>query len=259
MPVAVPARRAGGATNLERMDETGPDKPSRPTRHCPFDSAFDFSFRPDSYWPGIPGDEAIVGRIKGTAKRDIATRALDGEQLERLGDDDLYRGAMESVLDDKLPEEARDSWGRMLMGGEYLPDYENGEVAIARIELRSTTSDVIELRAQREGDQILYRVVDEYPEQFAYELTPTRTHEPLSLGELIELMDTARNLGIDDEYNVGLADSPREMNYAHGGDPHTLVDFVTVRSLFYPTLSDYYARRAQHWLQASIEEEESDE
>jgi hypothetical protein len=243
------------------MDETGPEKPSRPTRHCPFDADFDFSFRPDSYWPDIAGDEAIVGRIKGTARRDIATRVLDGEQLERLGDDDLYRGAMEFVLDDKLPEEARDSWGRihpMLMGGEYLPDYENGEVAIARIELRSTTGDVIELRAQREGDQILYRAVDEYPEHFAYELNPARTRKPLTLGELIELMDTARNLGID-EYNVGLADSPREMNYAYGGDPHELVDFVTVSSLFYQTLGDYYARRAQHWLQACLEEEESDE
>jgi hypothetical protein len=244
------------------MDETGSDKPSRPTTRFPFDSDFDFSFRPDSYWPDIPGDEAIVGRIKGTARRDIATRALDGEQLERLGDDELYRETMEFVLDDKLPEEARDSWGRihpMLMGGEYLPDYDNGEVAIARIELRSTTGDVIEVRAQRDGDEILYRVIDEYPEDFAYEVNPARTREPLSLGELIELIDTAENLGIADEYNVGLADSPREMNYAYGGDPHELVDFVTVSSLFYPMLRDYYARRAQHWFEARLEEEESDE
>jgi len=34
------------------------------------------------------------------------------------------------------------------MGGEYLPDYRRDEIEIARIELESTTSDVISVRAR---------------------------------------------------------------------------------------------------------------
>lgn len=33
------------------------------------------------------------------------------------------------------------------VGGEYLPDYKANEVQIARIELQSTTTDVISIRA----------------------------------------------------------------------------------------------------------------
>jgi hypothetical protein len=38
------------------------------------------------------------------------------------------------------------------MGGEYLPDYEEGDVEIARIELESTTADVISIRVKKEGE-----------------------------------------------------------------------------------------------------------
>jgi hypothetical protein len=48
------------------------------------------------------------------------------------------------------------------MGGEYLPSYGRQEVEIARIELASTTSDVISLRARPTGSRIRYRIVDEY-------------------------------------------------------------------------------------------------
>ena len=37
------------------------------------------------------------------------------------------------------------------MGGEYLPGYRRNEVEIVRIELDSTTSDVISLRARPIG------------------------------------------------------------------------------------------------------------
>jgi hypothetical protein len=44
------------------------------------------------------------------------------------------------ILNESLEDEARASWGQvhpMFMGGEYLPDYDDSEVEIARIELKS--------------------------------------------------------------------------------------------------------------------------
>ena len=48
------------------------------------------------------------------------------------------------------------------MGGEYLPDADDGEVEIARVALRSVMADVMSVRACLEEDGIRYRIVDEY-------------------------------------------------------------------------------------------------
>jgi len=68
-----------------------------------------------------------------------------------------------------LDDESRRSLGQIhptFMGGEYLPNYRRQEVAIARIELESTTSDVISLRATSAGALIKYSLVDEYETEF---------------------------------------------------------------------------------------------
>jgi hypothetical protein len=68
------------------------------------------------------------------------------------------------VLAEELTAEKRASWGRidpMMLGGEFLPSLSAGETEIVRIELRSTTFDVIELRAWMRHGRIHYRVVDE--------------------------------------------------------------------------------------------------
>ena len=65
----------------------------------------------------------MLSRIKGTVRQDIARRALTGEELPPIGDDELYREAMEFVLKDELAEGERQRWGRIdpaMMGGEYL-------------------------------------------------------------------------------------------------------------------------------------------
>jgi hypothetical protein len=76
------------------------------------------------------------------------------------------------------------------MGGEYLPGYRRNEVEIVRIELDSTTSDVISLRARpigREQPRIAYSLVDEYETE--YGIRPPRTARPLTLNQLITLLD----------------------------------------------------------------------
>jgi hypothetical protein len=74
------------------------------------------------------------------------------------------------------------------MGGEYLPDYEQGEVEIARLVLASTTQDVYSVRARWVGSVLRYHIVDEYEtdwyltretfERLARPRTPLRNREP---------------------------------------------------------------------------------
>ena len=66
---------------------------------------------------------------------------------------------------DSLSDKERASLGKShptFMGGAYLPNYRSEEVEIARIELASTTSDVISLRARPSGSRIKCKLVDAY-------------------------------------------------------------------------------------------------
>ncbi len=89
----------------------------------------------------------------------------------------------EWLLDPLLEEEPRRLFGSihpMFMGGEHLPPDLPGEATIARIDLRSTTGDVTELRVRPGGAFLLYRFVDEYETEF---LMPFDLSEPpLSMG-----------------------------------------------------------------------------
>jgi hypothetical protein len=81
------------------------------------------------------------------------------------------------------------------MGGECLPNYGRQEVEIARIELTSTTLDVISLRARPLGPRIKYRVVDEYQTEF--QLPQETSRRPLSLRQLIRFLDSVEHPGAD--------------------------------------------------------------
>jgi len=77
-------------------------------------------------------------------------------------EDKLVRGRP-FLLSETLRDEQRRLFGSMhpsFMGVEYLPDLYEDEVEIARVELRSTTGDVISIRARPEGNGVAYRVVD---------------------------------------------------------------------------------------------------
>src|SRR5262249_41993988 len=159
--------------------------------------------------------------------------------------DELYREAMDFVLEEQLDEEDRESWGRIhpaMMGGEYLPKVEGDEVEIARIDLQSVTADALEVRARRHGGAIRYRVVDE--DERTFEITPRESAMPLSFGELIELIDTAANGDF-----LGLTDTYRDYNLEGVDDPEELLTFVSVGSAFYPQLEAYYIDRTYAWVE----------
>jgi hypothetical protein len=196
--------------------------------------ASDMTFRPASYWDT---PDTIFANIKGEQRRRMLRRVLDEGDGEKL---------QEWMLKDKLTEDERKLIGRMhplLMGGEYLPDYDSQEIEIARVALQSTTGDVISIRARSSDGMIHYSVVDEYGSKF--ECSPTSTQAPLTLAELINLIDTVRNKSM--EY-VGLTTTFRDMNLLDESDPEDLVDFVRVSSTFYPQLEEYYVAESWEWL-----------
>ena len=108
----------------------------------------------------------------------------------------------DELLRDTLSDEARISLDKIhptFMGGEYLPNYRSEEVEIERIELTSTTSDVISLRARPSGSRIKYKLVDEYATKF---LLPQQTsRRPFCLDQLIQFFDSVEHPGADAKLN----------------------------------------------------------
>src|SRR6266478_5643404 len=154
---------------------------------------------------------------------------------------DLQQG----LLLDCLGEEDRASLGKIhpsFMGGEYLPDYAEGEVEIARIELESTTADVTSIRVKKEGERIAYLIVDEYETEF--NILPTHSDKSLTLSELVRLID-----GAMEEGSLGLYYT--QMNYEGGERSIEWLDqmrhFTRVESVFYPQLNLHYEKLLDLW------------
>ena len=210
--------------------------------------ALDLSFRPRAYWPEDSVRLAILGNIQGEARRRILQEALDS------GDADF---PPEGLLQPALEPRLRSLLGSMhpiFMGGEYLPDYLPEEVEIARVALKSTTADVISIRAFMEGDHLIhYRVLDEYDTEFSQPITKSPT--PLSTEELIHLIDTSDGHG-----EPGLVMPFLAMN-AEYGDPESLRDFISVRSDFYPGIGSHYRQLTDSYLDSLLpaDEDEGDE
>jgi hypothetical protein len=127
-----------------------------------------------------------------------------------------------------------------------LPDYQKGEVEIARLSLASVTGDVISVRAARRGKKITYRIVDEYESSF--ELQRKVSVQPLTMGEMVDLIAGAVVEGLS-EFPGGLPNAYRDYNLAvdDSQDLRDLRDFVTVTSSFYPELRRWYEEDAEEW------------
>jgi hypothetical protein len=140
------------------------------------------------------------------------------------------------------------------MGGEYLPDFEGDEIEIARVMLASVTGDVISIRARRENALIHYRIVDEYDGETVYYCEPENSARPLTMRELIGLIDNAHGEGMYPDYGTGLTTVWRDFHADNGSSPEEMVAFVRVSSEFYPDLRGYYEEEASAWLEERLAE-----
>lgn len=181
----------------------------------PTATAIDLEQRPRTYFWPLELATQLLTHVKGAARRAALGRLIDEGRLDEIPDY-LVRG--------KLTDTERALLGRIhpqLMGGEYLPDQDEGEVEIARIEIDSTTADVTSVYARRDGERIHCRVVDEYEGET---LTGKREHVsdvPLTLGELYEFFMGAWSL-------------PEVLEMNSFADVDEALAFFRGRSEFYP-------------------------
>jgi len=131
----------------------------------------------------------------------------------------------------------------LYMGGNYLPSPRPGEVEIARIQIYSTTGDVVALYARRVGPRIRYRVVDEYAGETLEGKATRDSMKPLTLGALHDLLTGVWGLH-------GILEANLE------GDVEGMLGFFVAESGFYPQLDALCRQRV---LEAFPEQEEEDE
>ena len=115
----------------------------------------DLDFRPKSYFRPEKLEKYLLSKVKGAVLRKKLKALFDEGRHHEVRD--LVGDAAFSVADRK----ALESFHPMFMGGNYLPDTEDGEVEIARISIQSTTFDVTSVYAKPVDGAIHYRVVDE--------------------------------------------------------------------------------------------------
>lgn len=208
------------------------DRPQPPETDRPID----FSFRPATYWPEQESLELLISRIKGEQRR------LRGEVLVREGRIDELRELIEGgLLSDDLSDHDREEWGRLHpsnLGGEYLPETDDGDVEIARVAIASTTGDVQSVRAHHAPNGIRIQVVDEYESEFS---TGVRSYaQPLTLRELIDFIDGSDIKGATGP-GGGLVLGLVRAWYGYDPDrSERLLTAAWASSAFYPDLGRYY-------------------
>ncbi len=204
----------------------------------------DLPFRPDTYWPESLTPHQLLSRIQGRVRQDMARRIFEEQG---------FTGLNAFLAREELDEGEREAWGAMhpdFMGGEYLPSLEEDEVEIVRVSLASVTADQISVRARPADGFIRYRIASEYDddEDMRYQLPFDQSKQPLTLAELVQLIDGTYIPG--NTYPGGLVIEPLELNYDSGGDLDSLLGFISIDSQFYPELATYYERVVEEWVEA---------
>lgn len=213
-------------------------------------AGINYDHRPVSFWePELNPLAAVTHNVKGQQRRALIQEHALAGTLDTLPD---------YLLSESLNDEVRKQRGQihpMFMGGEYLPDYKHREVEIARIELQSTTYDVISLRARPSGSRIRYTMVDEYGNDFEYKLPQHTSRRPFSLRELIQFLDSTEQLGSEPKWNrFGFIVSFNECTLDCGADLKSCSDFTRVVSDVYPDLWSHYRKVLEGWFKARMAE-----
>ena len=214
-----------------------------------FYPGIDYDYCPESFWAVASTPfEIALRNVKGRQRRELIRDHFANGEVDQLPDD---------LLEESLDRETRTAWDRIhptFMGGEYLPNYHRNEVEIARIELDSTTHDVMSLRARRTGSRIKYSLVDEY--QADFQLPQLTSSKPFSLGELIRVLDLTEPSEVGEAawYRFGFVLSFNQSSLECGGDLDQLKEFTRGVSDFYPDLELHYESAIAEWYQSRVME-----
>ena len=206
-------------------------------------------FRPRSYQADRDPVAAITQNILGENRRHMVADFVQGRVDPEQGSID------ERLLDDLIDDDTRRGLGQVhpsFMGGEYLPRYRGMEFEIARLVMDSVTQDVISIRARRRhgGTRYRYRIVDEYESSF--ELTRQSSTRPLSLRELIHLIDTASSEMMATEHERMPEGIIWWQVHEYGEDADAAAGFLCITSTVYPQLETYYRKRLRAWVDGEV-------
>ena len=211
--------------------------------------SFDLNFRPASYADFDDPVSLALNGIKGQMRREMARDMLTAEGEQRAAYDAVLGPIDSEILGEQAPDgfthNLNHAFGPSWMGGEFLPDLATQEVEIARIVLASVTMDVFSIRAKVSGSEYHYSIQDEYETVFRVE--PETSRVPLTMGELIGLIDSAEGHDFDPD-GVSLVDRWWWQQWEYADDPpQKCTDFAWVESEQYPQLGAYYRERARQW------------
>jgi hypothetical protein len=192
----------------------------------------DMQYRPESYFGPTSLGQHLLATVTG-AERQRYIRTLIEEN--RLQDCPAW------IAKESLTEEERSAASRVdprFMGGEFLPDLRRGEVEIARINLESTTADVISVRAFQGKGPIRYRVCDEYyPDSNVANIRRT-SKRPLTLAQLEAFIEEAGA-------GIGIV---RCCLDGDGIQPERYRNYLSATSPFYLQLKSLYQLRVEQLL-----------
>ena len=205
----------------------------------PMSDDIDLQFRPKTYFRPERLEQYLISKVKGAVlRKKLKALFKEGrrEELRDLIDDVAFSDADRKVLESVHP---------MFMGGNYLPDTDEGEVEIARISIQSTTGDVTSVYARPENGVIHYRVVDEYGGDTLQGRSTATTTAPMTLGEFADFFFTAWPL-------IELL----EMNFED--DLEGALGFFSVDSEFYPEFGSLCNQRVlEHFPSTDVDHPEA--
>ena len=199
---------------------------------------YNLDYRPGFYFGPQDLKRFYKSRILGQMRGKMVSEEIDSG--------DCPPELMQSSLNPQL----RKSLGFLhphMMGGEYLPELGQKEIEICRVVLKSVTMDVYSLRVRKQKHRYVYRIVDEYSSD-PYILCRKTSAHPLTMGQIIEILDTCRCINNEDE--VGIVRCHIEYLLHNDDDDmekEEILGFVTVESSFYPKLEEYYEDKKGMW------------
>ncbi len=201
----------------------------------------DLSFQPDDYFRDLTFEEKAGTKIFGEARRVGALKKVKAKHYPP----ELVGRKFHSYL--RQEEGRKHPW---LMGGEYLPSLYDDEIEICRVVLKSTTLDVISLRARKIESKLHFRLVDEH-ETTDYELPHKMTDHPLSMREVIDNLDRCvSSQTINDGQGIV---KPWFFDQIENGETFDEASkFITVHSVFYPELENYYEEMKVEWFEQKM-------
>lgn len=183
-------------------------------------------YRSRDYFGRYDRQTELLTSVKGVVRRQAIRQALEEGTLDDLPD---------TIRQASLDTDERQRLGAIhpdFMGGEYLPRSRHQEIEIARIRIRSTTSDVTCLYARPVGRRIAYRLVDEYGGETLTGRAQRTSMRPLTMGQMIEFF-----LGAWDLYAV--------LRCNCLDDVAGMLRFFRGESAFYPCFDDSLRERVQ--------------